>query len=156
MAVKMKNEIGNKKLMLIFIRVFTLIMTNYLQILIKMRIFYYKQKGVIIGKNFQISPETYIDLHKPEYIEIGDNVQITRWAMILCYDSSQRFIKRRNNPYGKVKIGNNVYIGAHSIIMPGVVIGDNVIIGANSTVTHNIPSNCIVAGSPAKKIRNLE
>ncbi len=52
-------------------------------------------------------------------------------------------------------IGNNVYIGAGAVIMNPVNIGDNVIIGAGSVVTKDVPSNCIVAGNPAKIIRNL-
>jgi len=125
----------------------------------KIRLYYYKKSGIKIGQNFSFSPKSYIDVHKPEYIEIGDNVKITRWAMILCYDSSKDIPKFRkyfkNGPYGKVIIGNNVYIGAHSIIMPGVNIGNNVIIGVNSVVTHDVPSNCIVAGTPARKIQDL-
>ena len=78
--------------------------------------------------------------------------------MILCYDASKEWVSGKRHTkeaYGQVKIGNNVFIGAHSVVMPGVVIGDNVIVGANSIVLHDIPSNCVVVGSPAKKIRNL-
>jgi len=132
---------------------------KYNQTVVKIRINYYKRKGIKIGHNFSISRKAYLDLHKPEYIEIGDNVKITRWAMILCYDSSKDIPQFKKyfdeGPYGKVCIGNNVYIGAHSVIMPGVTIGNNVIIGANSVVSHDIPSNCIVAGTPACKIREL-
>jgi len=55
----------------------------------------------------------------------------------------------------KCTIGNNVYIGAGAVIMNPVNIGDNVIIGAGSVVTKDVPSNCIVAGNPAKIIRTL-
>ena len=61
----------------------------------------------------------------------------------------------KEGPYGRVKIGDNVYIGTQSIIMPGVTIGDNVIIGANSVVIHDIPPDCIVVGTPAREIRKL-
>jgi len=50
-------------------------------------------------------------------------------------------------------IGDNVWIGMNSVILPGVKIGDNVIIGANSVVSKNIPSNSISAGNPCKVIR---
>ncbi len=64
----------------------------------------------------------------------------------------------KKTPYANTDectIGNNVYIGAGAVIMNPVNIGDNVIIGAGSVVTKDIPSNCIVAGNPAKIIRNL-
>jgi maltose O-acetyltransferase len=49
-----------------------------------------------------------------------------------------------------------VFIGAESVVLPGVTIGNNVIIGANSTVTHDIPENSVAAGSPARVICSLE
>lgn len=56
---------------------------------------------------------------------------------------------------GKVVIGNNVWIGNNVCILPGVEIGDGVIVAANSCVTHDIPPYCIVAGQPARIIKNL-
>lgn len=53
-----------------------------------------------------------------------------------------------------IRIGDNVWIGMNSVVMPGVVIGDNVVIGANSTVTHDIPSNSIAVGNPSKVIKS--
>lgn len=54
---------------------------------------------------------------------------------------------------GTPKIGNNVFIGAHSTIIGGVTIGDNVIIGANSLVLKDVPENAIVGGNPAKLLK---
>lgn len=54
----------------------------------------------------------------------------------------------------KVTIGNHVFIGIGSCIMPGVTIGDNSVIGANSVVTKDVPADCMVAGSPAKIIKH--
>jgi maltose O-acetyltransferase len=55
-----------------------------------------------------------------------------------------------------VNIGDNVFIGAESVVLPGVTIGNNVIVGANSTVTHDIPDNSVVVGSPARVICSTE
>ncbi len=58
--------------------------------------------------------------------------------------------------YGKpIKIGNDVWIGGGSIILPGVTIGNNVVIGAGSVVTKNIEDNVVIAGNPARVIRKL-
>ena len=57
---------------------------------------------------------------------------------------------------GKVKIGNNVFIGMQATILKGVTIGNNVIIGANSLVNKNVPDNTVVAGNPAKVIMTID
>lgn len=57
---------------------------------------------------------------------------------------------------GEIIIGRNVWIGDKVSIFGGVTIGDNVIIGAGSIVTHDLPSNCMAAGIPAKVIKSLD
>lgn len=57
---------------------------------------------------------------------------------------------------GRPTIGNNVGISAHCVIIGNVNIGDNVIIGAGSVVVKDVPSNCVIAGNPAKIIRSLD
>ncbi len=64
-------------------------------------------------------------------------------------------IGRALDPEGIPNIGNNVYISAGARIVGGIEVGDNVIIGANAVVTKNIPSNSIVAGVPAKVLREV-
>lgn len=54
-----------------------------------------------------------------------------------------------------IKVGNNVWIGGHVSVLPGVTIGDNTIIGAGSVVNRNIPSNVIAAGNPCRVIRQI-
>ena len=55
-----------------------------------------------------------------------------------------------------ITIGDNCWIGGGSIICPGVTIGDNVVVGAGSVVVKDVPSNVVVAGNPAKIIRELK
>lgn len=55
-----------------------------------------------------------------------------------------------------MKIGNNVFVGAGSIILPNVVIGDNVVIGAGSIVSRSLEANAVYAGVPAKTICSIE
>jgi acetyltransferase-like isoleucine patch superfamily enzyme len=64
--------------------------------------------------------------------------------------------KGRRYLYRRIEIGNNVFIGVNSIVMPGVKIEDYVIIAAGSIVTKSVPSGVIIAGNPAKIIGNYE
>lgn len=108
-------------------------------------------KGFKVGKNFNMEHGCIIDDSHFWHIEIGDNVTLAPRVHILAHDASTKmylnYTKIKN-----VKIGNNVFIGAGSIIMPGVEIGDGSIIGAGSVVTKHVPSNSVYAGNPAKFI----
>lgn len=65
-------------------------------------------------------------------------------------------VGRKLHPDGVPVIGNDVYISAGARILGDIVIGDNVIIGANSVVISDVPSNCIVAGAPARVVRAID
>ena len=112
-------------------------------------------RGMQVGKNFQRQNGVILDPDHCWLIEIGDNVTLAPQVHILCHDAST---KRHLGvtKIGCVKIGNNVFVGADSLILPGVFIGNNVIIGANSTVTHDIPDNTVAAGCPAQIICTLD
>lgn len=113
------------------------------------------KQGMIVGKNFSREGGCRIDASYPYLIEIGDDVTISTNVTILTHDASLRnflgVVK-----LGKVKIGNQVFIGAKSTILPNVTIGNNVVIGAGSVVTKNIPDNCVCAGNPARILCSLD
>lgn len=108
-----------------------------------------RKGGASIGKNFFYGG-SYIDAGFLFLIEIGDDVTLSHSA-ILAHDGSVQKVCKKSR-VGKVKIGNNVFVGYQSIILPNVRIGDNVIIGAGSVVTHDIPNNSIAAGNPCQVI----
>lgn len=54
-----------------------------------------------------------------------------------------------------ITIGDNVWIGGNAVVLMGVTIGNNVVIGAGSVVTHDIPSNAVAVGNPARVIRMI-
>ena len=111
--------------------------------------------GMKVGKNFNRLHGTILDPSHCWLIEIGDDVTLAPRVHILCHDASTKTFMNYTK-IGNVTIGNRVFIGAESVILPGVTIGDDVVIGANSTVTHDIPTNSVAVGSPARVICTLE
>ena len=111
--------------------------------------------GMKVGKNFKRLNGVILDPGHCWLIEIGDNVTMAPRVHILCHDASTKQFLGYTK-IGRVTIGDNVFIGAESVILPGICIGNNVVIGANSTVTYNIPDNSVVAGCPARVISTLD
>lgn len=113
------------------------------------------RRGLVVGENFTRMSGVIIDPSHCWHIVIGDNVTLAPNVHILAHDASTKLFLNHTRVCN-VKIGNNVFIGASSIILPGVTIGDNVVVGAGSIVTKDIPSNSVVAGNPAQVINSLE
>jgi acetyltransferase-like isoleucine patch superfamily enzyme len=112
---------------------------------------YYRFKGYQVHLSVIFERHIHLDRLYPEGIHIGENCLIASGCTILSHDHC----KRVNNQCLLVDtyIGNRCFIAVNSTILPGVNIGDEVIVGAGSVVTKDVPSNCIVAGNPARIIR---
>lgn len=111
------------------------------------RLFIYRNiYGMNIDRTCQISTSAKLDKANPKGIVIGKYSYVTLGVVVLSHDMS------RNLKCDTV-IGDNVFIGANSVIMPGVKISDNSIVGAGSVVTKDVPSNVVVAGNPARIIK---
>ncbi len=110
-----------------------------------------ERRGFIHGRNFNIEKGANIDRAFCKYISCGDNVTLAKDVYILAHDASMKKFLGKTK-VGRVVLGNNVFIGAKTIILPGVNIGNNVIVAANSCVSHNIPDGEIWGGVPATKI----
>ena len=113
------------------------------------------KENVYIGNNCQISCMKKIEIE--ENTTLGDNVFITD-----NYHGNNRLseinihpLQRKLYSKGEVKIGKNVLVGRNVCILAGVSIGNGAVIGANSVVTHDIGKNTVVAGCPAKLIKNI-
>lgn len=113
---------------------------------------YWIDQGATIGDNFLFNDGYPLDGNFPWLISIGDNVTLATHVKILAHDASTAKIEGAHTKIGIVSIGNNVFIGANSVILCNVRIGDNVVVGANSVVTKDLPSNGIYGGNPAELI----
>lgn len=129
-----------------------------------------------IGWNVQIKSPFYCDYGSN--IEIGDNF-FSNYNLTILDSAKVKFgnnvliapncgfytishpisAEERNRLYGEIKpitVGNNVWIGASSIILQGVTIGDNSVIAAGSVVKYDVPPNVIVAGNPARIVKQIK
>ena len=111
--------------------------------------------NIEVGENFFANYNlTILDVGK---VIIGDNAQIAPNVSIYTAGHPVHPDSRNSGyEYGiAITIGDNVWIGGNTCILPGVTIGNNVVIGAGSVVTKDIPDNVIAAGNPCKIIREI-
>ncbi len=119
---------------------------------------YARKIGVNVGKN----PHFYGPVSwgsEPWIITIGDNVHITGGCKFIAHDGGTLIFRDQIPDLEITKpitVGNNVYIGEETMILPGVTIGNNVVIGARSVVTKDIPDNSVAAGVPCRVIKTTE
>lgn len=107
--------------------------------------------GLKVGRNFLRMHGVILDPSHCWLIEIGDDVTLAPRVHVLAHDASTCHALGYAK-IGKVTIGNEVFIGAESVILPNVRIGNRVVVGANSTVSHDIPDNSVAVGSPARVV----
>lgn len=118
--------------------------------------------GMVIGENTIIYSPTHciIDATRPWMVEIGNNVSITRGVTILTHGYDWSVFKGKYGDVlgsaGRVKIGDNVFIGMNATVLKGVTIGDNVVIGANSLINKDVPSNSVVVGNPQRVVCTID
>ena len=121
-----------------------------------------REFGVKVGENCRFLTNPYVCFgSEPYLVEIGNHVEITGECRFITHDGALWVLRQEKefeklDKFGKITVGNNVFIGIRSTVMPGVTIGDNVIVGAGSLVTKSIPTGEVWAGVPAKKICTLD
>lgn len=88
-------------------------------------------------------------------IEIKDNCLIGQQVVLATLNHGIDPESRHDMIPAPIVIGRNVWIGAHATVLSGVTVGDNAVIAAGAVVTKDVPANCVVAGVPAKIIKNI-
>ena len=112
------------------------------------------QRGLVVGTGFTKMGGVIIDPSHCWHISIGDNVTLAPRVHILAHDASTKLFLGYTR-VENTKIGNNVFVGAGSIVLPGVTIGNNVVIGAGSVVSQDIPDDSVAVGNPARVVKSL-
>ena len=107
-----------------------------------------------ISDHSRIFPFCWIDC--AEGVKIGNNVGIGGFSLLFTHGVWSNFVDGGPVSFKPIEIGNNVWLPWRVFILPGVKIGNNVIVGANSLINKSIDDNSLTAGSPAKHIRYLE
>ena len=115
-----------------------------------------KMIGIKIGKNAHIGANVTFDTLDYRLFDIGDNVTITMNSVLLTHYPQISINGHMRWLTDKLTIGNNVFIGANTVIAKPVTIGNNVVIAVGSIVTKDIESNCLVGGVPAKVIKKFK
>lgn len=114
---------------------------------------YGRKIGVKIGEKCSFTTCPHFG-SEPYLITIGDHVRFSGEVMLITHDGGTWVFREQEEyknvvRYGRITIGNNVFIGARTTILPNVHIGNNVVVGAGSVVTKSIPSGEIWGGCPA-------
>ena len=113
------------------------------------------KRGLKVGENFNRQQGCFIDPTHCWLIEIGNNVTMSIRVVLMAHDASTKN-SLGYTKIGKIKIKDNVFLGANTIVLPNVTIGENSVIGANSVVTKDVPPNSVVAGNPARVISSIK
>ena len=116
--------------------------------------------GLRVGKDLRISGRPFFG-GEPYLISIGDHVTISFNVSFINHDGATWVFRDRPEyqglqRFGRIDIGDNVFVGANTTILPGVTIGSNVVVGAGSVVTKDLPSDGVYAGVPARFVCTIE
>lgn len=111
--------------------------------------------NLIIGDNCHIGKNCFFDLR--DKVIIGNNVVISMQCTFITHIDMNKSALRNRYPStnAPIQIMDNSYLGAKVIVLKGNQIGENVIVAANTLITKSTESNCLMAGTPAKKIKDI-
>ncbi len=123
--------------------------------------FYAQNNGkIIIGENSSFNQRVFIGASDQGEIVIGRDVLIG--PNVVCRASNHSFSRsdvsmiQQGHSAGRIFLGDNVWIGANVVLLPGTHVGNGSIIGAGAVVNGEIPENCVAVGIPAKVIKKKE
>lgn len=122
-----------------------------------LRVILHRARGVRIGKGVLLGFNVNIDNIYPKLITISDGVALAGSNLLLAHSKPPEHFKGLVESFAApVTIEKNVWIGIGAIILPGVTVGEGSIVSAGSVVTREVPPHYLVAGNPARHIKELK
>jgi maltose O-acetyltransferase len=125
-----------------------------------LRLWLYRRMGITVGRGVFIGLDTYLDCQFPELIEIEDDVTISFRVTVVVHDDARRTDGIRagqgDGTVAPVRLKRNCYLGAGCLVLPGVTVGERAVVAAGAVVTRDVAPGTIVAGVPARLIRETD
>jgi len=121
---------------------------------------YFRSQGADIGEGVEIFGANLFTFgSEPYLVSIGNQVTISHNVDFITHDGGMR-VARAEYPgaylYGRIKVGDHCFLGAHCVLLPGAKVGPRSVIGSGSIVTGEIPPGVVAIGTPAKPVRKVD
>jgi acetyltransferase-like isoleucine patch superfamily enzyme len=117
----------------------------------------HRYRGVKIGTGVMLGMGCVLDHAFPEYITMEDDTALAGNVYLICHSNPYSHFKGKLLSYvAPIVIKKGAWVGINATILPGVTIGENSVVSAGAVVSQSVPPNCIVAGNPAKVIREFK
>lgn len=117
---------------------------------------YFRSRGVHIGQGCRLLSTDFGS--EPYLVSIGDETLVGPGVQFLTHDAGT-WVFRKEHPlsgrFGRITVGDRVFIGARAILLPGVSIGDGSVVGAGAVVTKDVAAGVVVAGVPARVVSTV-
>ena len=125
-----------------------------------LRLAFYRWMGVRIGRGVFVGLDTYLDCQFPELITIEDDATLSFRVTVVVHDDARRMHGvipgQLEGTVAPVRFCRGCYIGAGALILPAVTVGEGAVVAAGAVVTRDVSPHTIVAGVPARVIRNTD
>ncbi len=122
-----------------------------------LRLALYRAMGIRIGHRVFIGLDSYLDCQFPELIEIEDDVTVSFRVTVVVHDDARRLEGvipgQLQGTVAPVLLKRGCYLGACCLILPGVTVGEGAVVAAGAVVTHDVPPHQVVAGVPARVLK---
>jgi acetyltransferase-like isoleucine patch superfamily enzyme len=124
-----------------------------------LRMALYRAMGIDLGRHVYVGMETWLDDQFPELIRIEDDVTISFRVTVVVHDDARRMDRvepgQLQGTVAPVILRRGCYLGACAVVLPGITVGESAVVAAGAVVTRDVPAGKIVAGVPARVIRDI-